>query len=128
MLEEFKRQFASKMKTITLNRESSRMLYFALIIDDLAERAVMLQNSVMMLESEIQNLSSELENYRQCVRANNFPQYRHNRSSTTVLGRSISPPASTIRRNSTEDDEDLYALDAAILRIEWDFKQACRRM
>lgn len=55
------------METIALNRESSKNIYITLIVEDLAERAVMLQSSVMMLESEIENLSSELENYRQCV-------------------------------------------------------------
>lgn len=100
------------------------MLCFALIVDDYAERAVMLQNSVMMLESEIQNLSSELENYRQCVCLHPFPQYRPNKLSTTVQGRSISPPASTIRRNSTEDIEDAYIVDAVIHRIEWGSKRA----
>lgn len=67
MLEEFKKQFSCKMETIALNRESSKNIYITLIVEDLAERAVMLQSSVMMLESEIENLSSELENYRQCV-------------------------------------------------------------
>ena len=98
------------------------MLYFALIVDDYAERAVMLQNSVMMLESEIQNLSSELENYRQCVCLYLSPQYRPNKLSTTVLGRSISRPAFTIRRSSTNDIEDVYVVDAVIRRTEWGFK------
>lgn len=124
MLEEFKRQFSSKMRTITLHRESSRMFYLALIVDDYAERSVMLQNSVMMLESEIQNLSSELENYRQCVCLYLFPQYRPNKLSTTVLGRSISPPVFTIRRSSTKDVEDSHVVDAVIRRIEWGFKRA----
>ena len=58
------------METIALNRESSGEIFIVLKVEGSAERAVMLQNSVISLESEIQNLSSELENYRQCVCSN----------------------------------------------------------